>query len=372
MSGGTINVLSGGSLTSATINNGVANLSGGTANATTLVSGGMLEVLSGASATITKLSAGGTQQVALGGYEPPPVPDRPRALVVDAQVPVLGHDGGSNAVLDHIRALQNAGFAVSFFGLDGADQDLKALSSLGVPLLRGAFSEVARQHAGQFDLVYLHRVATATCCLKAARQYFDAQVVYSVADLHHLRVKAESLLDHARSPALIEQAQNLALQEIAAALSADCVVTHSVSEAEQLRQIPSLATARKVRVIPWALAAAPVRLPFGKRSGLAFIGGFAHAPNVDAARWLVHEIMPLVWHEAPEVECLIAGSDLTDDLHQELAQPCVTVLGRVGQLSDVFSRAADSCATALRSRPQGQGPAQHGGGPALCRHAGGV
>jgi hypothetical protein len=110
-------------------------------------------------------------------YVPPSVPDRPRALVVDAQVPVLGHDGGSNAVLDHIRALQNAGFAVSFFALDGADQDLKTLSSLGVPLLRGAFSEVARQHAGQFDLVYLHRVTTATRCLKPVRQYFDAQVM---------------------------------------------------------------------------------------------------------------------------------------------------------------------------------------------------
>jgi len=81
-----------------------------------------------------------------------------------------------------------------------------------------------------------------------------------------------------------------------------------------------------------------VRLPFGKRSGLAFIGSFAHAPNVDAARWLVHEIMPRVWREAPEVECLIAGTDLPDDLHQELAQPGVTVLGRIGQLGDVFWR----------------------------------
>jgi hypothetical protein len=156
--------------------------------------------------------------------------------------------------------------------------------------------------------------------------------------LHHLRIKAQSRFDHAHAAELTEQAQNLALQEIAAALSADCVVTHSVTEAEQLRQIPSLAAAHKIRVIPWALSAAPVRLPFGKRSGLAFIGGFAHAPNVDAARWLVHEIMPRVWREAPEVECLIAGTDLPDDLHQELAQPGVTVLGRIGQLGDVFWR----------------------------------
>jgi O-antigen biosynthesis protein len=271
-------------------------------------------------------------------YVAPAVPDRPRALVVDTQVPVPGHDGGSNALLDHIRALQNAGFAVSFFALDGADRELKALSFLGVTPLRGAFSEVARRHAGQFDLVYLHRVATATRCLKPVRQYFDAQVVYSVADLHHLRLKAQSRLDQDHAAQLIEQAQSLALQEISAALSADCVVTHSVSEAAQLHQIPSIAAAEKVRVIPWALPVTPVRMPFNERSGLACIGGFAHAPNVDAARWLVHEILPLVWRETPDVQCLIVGSELSHDLHQELAQPRVTVLGRVDQLGDVFKR----------------------------------
>ena len=93
-----------------------------------------------------------------------------------------------------------------------------------------------------------------------------------------------------------------------------------------------------MRVVPWAVPVAAVRTPFAERSGVAFIGGFAHAPNADAARWLVHEIMPLVWREAPEVECLIVGSDMTDDLRRELAHPRVTVLGRVDHLSDVFER----------------------------------
>ncbi len=52
-----------------------------------------------------------------------------------------------------------------------------------------------REHAGQFDLVYLHRVESAMHCLKLARRYFDAQIVYSVADLHHVRLKAQSELD---------------------------------------------------------------------------------------------------------------------------------------------------------------------------------
>jgi glycosyltransferase involved in cell wall biosynthesis len=272
-------------------------------------------------------------------YAPPKAAERPRALVVDTHVPQLDHDGGSNAILDHIRALQVAGFAVSFFALAGNARAAPALTALGVTSLSDrSFSEVARAHAGAFDLVYLHRVETARRCLKPARQYFDAQIVYSVADLHHLRVKAQSKFDQEHAFEVIQQAQTLALQELGAALKADCVITHSVSEAAQLEQLSALADSRKVRVVPWAVSIAPVQRPFEDRTGVAFIGNFAHAPNRDAACWLVNEIMPLVWQEAPEVECLVAGSGLSDDLRRDLARPGVSVLGHVEQLGDVFER----------------------------------
>jgi glycosyltransferase involved in cell wall biosynthesis len=275
-------------------------------------------------------------------YAPSSAAKRPRALVVDNRVPQLGHDGGANAILDHIRALQASGFEVSFLALGGDCRDGRALSSAGVRPLSvprsGRFSDFARRHAGQFDLVYLHRVETATHCLKLARRYFDAQVIYSVADLHHLRLQAQRKFDPEHAPELMHEARDLALQELSAALSADSVITHSVSEAEQLEGIASIAAAGKVRVIPWVVPLAPVQTPFADRSGLAFIGSFAHAPNVDAARWLVGEIMPLVWREAPEVQCLIIGSDGSDALRRELTRPRVDVLGRVDRLGDVFER----------------------------------
>jgi glycosyltransferase involved in cell wall biosynthesis len=274
-------------------------------------------------------------------YRPPTAESRPRALVVDNQIPRSGHDGGANAILDHIRALQAAGFDVSFLALRHTGANSYALSSLGVTplsLQNARVSEVMRAHAGQFDLVYLHRLESAMYCLKLARQYFDAQIVYSVADLHHLRLKAQSELDHEHASELMQQAQCVALQELAAAISSDCVITHSQSEAEKLEQLPSIAVARKVRVVPWSVPTAPVQKLFADRSGIAFIGNFAHAPNVDAACWLVGEIMPLVWREVPDMPCLIAGSDMPEDLHQQLARPRVKMLGRVERLSEVFEQ----------------------------------
>jgi glycosyltransferase involved in cell wall biosynthesis len=276
-------------------------------------------------------------------YRRPVVENRPRALVVDSRVPDVGHDGGANAVLDHMRGLRAAGFEVNFLALDDRRQETSALRSLGVTQLSlpssGSFVDVARAHAGVFDLVYLHRVENATRCLKVARRYFDAHIVYSVADLHHLRLKAQSEFEPEHAAELMCQAQIFALQEIAGALSADCVITHSQSEAEKLEQIPSGAAARKSRVVPWTVPVTAAQKPFADRAGVAFIGNFAHAPNIDAVRWLVEEIMPLVWEMEPDLPCLIAGADMSENLHQQLARPGVTLLGRVERISEVFEQA---------------------------------
>jgi glycosyltransferase involved in cell wall biosynthesis len=269
---------------------------------------------------------------------------KPQALVIDSQFPRTGHSGGANAILDHVRALQNAGFEVSFLAsLDVAAAPAQ-LSDIGIrpllPSLPGAVEDVMAQHAGQFDLVYLHRIENATACLKLARKYFDAQLVYSVADLHHVRLKAQSEVecDPDRSRQLMYNARAVACQEIMAAHDADDVITHSASEAEILRSLPSLIGREKVHVVPWAVPVDAVRKPFRERSGLAFIGSFGHEPNADAARFLVDDVMPLVWRDAPDIKCLLVGGGLSEDMRRKLEVGGVEILGRVDDLADVFER----------------------------------
>jgi hypothetical protein len=71
---------------------------------------------------------------------------------------------------------------------------------------------------------------------------------------------------------------------------------------------------------------------------MAFIGNYAHAPNQDAARWLVEAVMPLVWQIDPTIECRLAGADITDVV-QRLERPGVKILGQVDDLgAEVFDR----------------------------------
>jgi glycosyltransferase involved in cell wall biosynthesis len=292
-----------------------------------------------------------------------PAPDAPlaaepglRALVIDERVPRTGRDAGSQALLSHMRALQRLRYAVSFVAADeiaSDGADLAALTASGVTCCAAPFyasvEDVLRRQAACFDLVYLHRAGIATRYLGLARRYMPrARILYSVADLHHVRLERQAAVEE--RPELLAASRRMRPEECMAAWLADGVITHSADEAELLRR--AVPEARVYRV-PWevpgaeelvehraaagATAKRAVSVPFAARRGLVFVGGYAHAPNVDAARWLVEAVMPLVWRADPDIVCLLVGSAMPDAVRR-LARPGVVPLGEVADLGSVFNR----------------------------------
>ena len=73
---------------------------------------------------------------------------------------------------------------------------------------------------------------------------------------------------------------------------------------------------------------------------LVFTGNMSYAPNVDAACWLVKEIMPLVWEKQPHgIKVLIAGADPKPAV-KALAGPNVTVSGRLEDIREAYASAS--------------------------------
>jgi len=72
---------------------------------------------------------------------------------------------------------------------------------------------------------------------------------------------------------------------------------------------------------------------------IVFIGGFAHAPNVDAALWLCHEIMPRIRAIRPSVRLTIVGSQPPHAV-RALAGRDVTVTGTIPSIDPYLSGAA--------------------------------
>ena len=258
-----------------------------------------------------------------------------RALVIDETVPQHGRDAGSDVVLSHMRALVRLGYAVSFVAASDDGRFAPALSGFhhcAPPHHRGV-EDVLRTHAGAFDVVYLHRVGVAARYLELARSYNpEARTIFAVADLHHLRLARQAELEN--RPELLAHAGAIRTRECMAAWAADAVLTHSTLEAEWLRNaVPSA----RIHQIGWEAGMTPGPANFRQRSGIAFLGSGGHAPNADAAHWLVEEIMPLVWQSQPRLTCYLAGSALPASV-RALERPGVAVLGHVPDLHTLFDR----------------------------------
>ena len=260
----------------------------------------------------------------------------PRALVIDERTPAPDRDAGSHAIVSHMRSLQRLGYAVSFAPADMAPAPgTAALEALGIECYHapwsGAVEEVLRREAGGFDLVYLHRL-TSSRYVPLIRQHLPrAWVIFSVADLASLRVARQAEVEG--RPELRDSALRLRAAEIGVGRFVDAVLTHSSHEAALLRaELP----AGRVHVVPWSVAAAPTPARFAERRGLAFIGGYGHAPNVDAAHYLVEEVMPLVRQRDPAIACTLVGSQMPGSL-RACAGPQVIAAGQVTDLADVLN-----------------------------------
>jgi glycosyltransferase involved in cell wall biosynthesis len=264
-------------------------------------------------------------------------PPQKRALVIDERVPQEGRDAGSQAMLSHVRALQALGHGVSLVAADDLSGELAApdVTLCGAPFY-ASVEEVLRRQAHSFDVVYLHRASIAARYLNLVRQYQPrARLLYSVADLHHVRLERQAAAEE--RPELLAEARVMRLKECTAAWQADAVLTHSTEEAALLRRMVPEA---HVHLVPWSIpilgtGLRPGAASFAARRGVAFIGNYGHEPNVDAARWLLEELMPLVWASVPQVPLLLVGAGMPEVLRRRVGAFAPDQVRAVGHVADL-------------------------------------
>jgi O-antigen biosynthesis protein len=160
-----------------------------------------------------------------------------------------------------------------------------------------------------------------------------ADVIYDMVDFHALRMSREAELKS--DVALRAAAERMRDMELTSAKTADLVVAVSEAERKALLQAdPNLA----VEVIPTVFdMPSDVRLEIDQRSGLLFVGGFWHTPNVDAVLWFAREIWPLVLRERPDMIFRIVGSNAPEQVLDLRGRPGIEVLGYVPDLTDLFA-----------------------------------
>ena len=166
----------------------------------------------------------------------------------------------------------------------------------------------------------------------------QATIVYDTVDLHYLRERARAAVEGgvaAQRSADYHYGIELSLVRLADQ-------TWAVSPEERdalLLEEPGL----RIAVVPNIHRDHSAGPSFAQRSGVLFVGNYTHHPNVDAARWLATEILPIVRAEVPDVTLHLAGANPTDEV-QALAGDGVVVHGWVPSMDELYRQVRVSVA----------------------------
>lgn len=279
--------------------------------------------------------------------------DTRHVLIVDATTPAPDQDSGSVRMVNLMRLLRAEGCAVTFFADNRAhvERYTSELQQLGVEVLWHPFlSDVPgwfAENGRRFDLILLSRHYIACQYVDLARLHApQARLVFDTVDLHYLREQREAEL--AGREDLRRQAAQTRDKELA--LINGCDITLVVSPVEQAllaREAPSA----RVDILSNVHEVFGCRRPYEARSGLVFMGGYQHTPNVDAVLWFADAILPLIQAQAPEIEFHVVGSKAPAQVQALGERPGIVFHGFVPDIAPFM----DDCRLAVAPLRYGAG-----------------
>ena len=244
-----------------------------------------------------------------------------RALVIDATTPMPDHDSGSVRMFALLRLLDELGYQTSFLpenrlwvGRHSSDLQSVGIEVLTAPWVQDPEAWLS-EHGAELDLVIVSRHYILNPLLKMLRTLCpNARLIFDTVDLHFLREQREAEISGTESAAIA--AGKTRKQELGLIETTDATLV--VSQFEQ-QLLQSLLPDANISVVSNIHTLRDPGKPFEERHDLVFVGGFQHPPNLDAANWLIDEIMPMVLKELPNLTLHIIGSRMPESLQRRRA-----------------------------------------------------
>lgn len=254
-------------------------------------------------------------------------------LVVDHYVPNYDHDAGGRCTYMYMKAFLNLGMKVTFIGDNFAKPEpyTTALNQLGIEVLYGDYycmhwQEWLKDNLKHFDYIYLQRPHISIKYIDLVKEYGRGKIFYFAHDLHHIRMYRDYLVSGNKEA--LKESRHWKKIEMELFEKAD--VGHVVGSYEQevmRKAFPD----KPIRNIPlYIYNDEPERIEkdFSKRKDILFVGGFKHAPNVDAVLWFGKEIFPRILEKYPDIIWHIVGSSAPDEV-KALANDNIIIEGFV-------------------------------------------
>lgn len=219
------------------------------------------------------------------------------ALVCSTRMPEYDRECGSRRVFDLVEMLREEGWQLSYVARDAEPDDRYArmLRQRGVAAYAG-FDTLSDEFlaAGKFDLALLEYWHVAEACMPRLRQWSPGtRILVDSHDLHFLRNSRAAFRrngDGLPAARLTDTTGEEFIRELNTYAGADGVLAVSEKETQLIADFINGADA--VSWVPLCEDAPHSARSFDHRRGILFVGSFWHQPNVDAASYLVNDIVP--------------------------------------------------------------------------------
>jgi GT2 family glycosyltransferase len=256
-------------------------------------------------------------------------------LLFDLHVPQFDTNSGDLRTYWIMRLLRSLNWHVTLFPVVRAKVEpyASALEQYGIEVARNLLPEnILQKRKSHFDAIVLSKLRVALRLIDTVCALSPWSIItIDFPDLESVREERYARLTGDRKR--VTKATELFQKEIELSKKADLVLTITNVERNHLLE-SDLQT--PVMVIPNIHEPVKARLPFRKRRDILFVGAFRHPPNLDAVRFLVDQIFPLIRERLRDAQLIIAGSDMPQ-LVRNTSAARVRTLGYVEDLSPLLN-----------------------------------
>ncbi len=217
-----------------------------------------------------------------------------------------------------MQICRELGYAVTFFADNRAyaghytrDLQKAGIEVLYKPWLE-SLSEFFRSRGHEFNYVFISRHYVAANYMLMLKRYCpNARFIFDTVDLHYLRERRLAELEN--SVSLKIAAKQTRRSELNVIKAADATLVVSAAEKTILADDApdaSVHVLSNIHHVPGRNG------EFPDRKDICFIGGYQHPPNIDAAKWFVSDIWPLVHEQLPEMQFHLIGSKAPEHIRK--------------------------------------------------------
>ena len=247
--------------------------------------------------------------------------DMKKLLVIGRTFPEPKTTAAGGHMMDILRFFQKMEYQIIFTSTASLSEHSAQLEALDIPLQNivlndSSFDELLIEF--QADVVLFDRFITEEQFGWRVNEVLPACVkILDTEDLHFLRHARESALKANESFSSDHLYTDDAKRELASILRCDLSLIVSAFEMNLLQEtfnIPQALLMYLPLLVDPAIKAE--NLSFTERTHFISAGNFLHAPNLDAVKFLKHEIWPLIRAQLPQAELHIYGAYAPEHIKQ--------------------------------------------------------